>query len=110
MVAMVGCSHLSSPLPADAMVGLWQFPERRVWVRIHADGTTFQCRIASSTTVFRAKGRFVAPDAIRWQDIWGTDRIAGHADRIVLHGQWGDFAYVPATSPLDAACLRSDAP
>jgi hypothetical protein len=108
IVAAVGCSHARLQHPSNRLVGLWQFPERRVWVQIDTDGSTFQCRLAPGGTIFAAKGRFIAPDSISWQEIWGTDRVTVNPDNIVLHGQWGDFTYVRATTPLDSACSIPD--
>ena len=104
IVSAAGCSHAPLLLPNDHTVGLWQFPQRQVWVQINADGSTYQCRVAPTGTVFESKGHFIAPDAISWQEIWGTDRVTVNPDNIILHGQWGDFTYVRATAPLDSAC------
>jgi hypothetical protein len=105
IAAVAGCSHAPLLLPDNHLIGLWQFPERRVWVQIDADGSAFQCRIAQGGTAITARGRFLPSGSILWQEIWGTDRLIANPDSIVLHGQFGDFTYVRATAPLDSACL-----
>jgi hypothetical protein len=64
--------------------------------------------VAPSGTAFVAKGHFVTPDSISWQQIWGVDRITTNPDSMVLHGKWGDFTYVRAMAPLDSACIPPD--
>ena len=104
---VVGCSHAPLHQTVESIVGLWQFPERGVWVRIDADGSTFQCRIAPGGTVFMAKGQFIAEKSILWSDIWGVDRVKANANSITLHGKWGAFTYVRATTPINSACSAS---
>jgi hypothetical protein len=108
IVSAVGCSHALLHQSIEPMVGLWQFPDRGVWVRIDADGSAFQCRIAPGGTVFVAKGRLVAGKTIVWNDIWGVDRVVFNANSITLEGEWGAFTYVRATSPMNGACFASD--
>ncbi|WP_139224828.1 hypothetical protein [Dokdonella immobilis] len=95
-----------SGVPEEA-VGLWQFPDRGVWVQVNSDGSTFQCRHAPSGTLFTSKGIFVSPDIIEWQDIWDTDKVSVENGSLTLTGKWGSFSYRKAKDPLFEQCLAS---
>ena len=108
ILSVVGCSHAPLHQTVESIVGLWQFPERGVWVEIDADGSTFQCRVAPSGTVFMAKGHFITDKSILWSDIWGVDQVRANENSITLQGKWGAFTYVRATTPMNSACSTSD--
>ena len=110
ITTLVSCSQAPLRPSSDKIVGLWQFPERQVWLQINADGTTYQCRVASSETTFTSRGRFITPSSISWERNWGVDEISVDSGSIVLHGKWGDFTYIRATSPLNNVCSTSDEP
>lgn len=108
IVFAASCSHASMHQSVRSIVGLWQFPERGVWVQINADGSTFQCRIAPGGTVFKAEGRFTAGRSILWSDIWEIDQVVAKENSITLRGEWGDFTYLRAISPMSSACTTSE--
>jgi hypothetical protein len=103
---IASCAHAPAQAPSDSIVGLWQFPNRYVWILINRDGSTLQCRLATDETAIVSKGTFVAPSSIVWEEIWGTDQVTAGSGSIVLRGQWGSFEYVPATAPLGSYCRR----
>ena len=108
ILSVIGCSDDPVHQTGASIVGLWQFPERGVWVQIDADGSTFQCRVAPGGTVFMAKGHFITEKSILWSDIWGVDRVKVNENSITLQGKWGAFIYVRATTPMNSACSASD--
>jgi hypothetical protein len=105
----VACS--SSPSVLSGAVGLWQFPNRGVWIQVNVDGSAFQCRYAPSGRLFKSKGTFVPPHSIVWQwDNWGTDQVSLAAGMLTLSGKWGAFSYARATAPIYKPCLAPDGP
>lgn len=93
--------------PPNDAVGLWQFPDRGVWVQVDADGSTFQCRNAPSGTIFKSEGKFRGPHSIEWQEIWGIDEVSFEKDSLTLTGKWGKFTYRRATEPMYGECLSA---
>ena len=102
----VACATL--PSSAANAVGLWQFPNRDVWIQINADGSTFQCRHAPGGTLFTSRGTFIPPHSIKWQDIWGTDQVSLANGLLTLSGKWGTFSYAKAEAPIYKQCLAPD--
>ena len=86
-------------------VGLWQFPDRGVWVQVNPDGSAFQCRYAPSGRLFTSKGKFLPPHAIKWEEIWDTDQVSFVDGALTLKGKWGVFSYRKAQDPLYERCL-----
>jgi hypothetical protein len=93
-----------APLQDSDYVGLWQFPDRWVWIKITAEGQVFQCRIATDRTVYRSEGTLIEGDQIVWEEIWGVDSIRSGANSVILDGKYGEFEYVPAENEMDPAC------
>jgi uncharacterized protein (DUF2147 family) len=85
-------------------VGLWQYPDRWVWIKITPEGQAFQCRIATDRTVYHSQGVLVEGDQVIWDEIWGVDSIRKEADNIILDGKYGEFEYVPAAEEMDPIC------
>jgi len=98
----------ATPSDLDQAVGLWQFPDRGVWVQVDPDGSAFQCRSAPSGRLFSSKGKFVPPHAIEWHDIWGTDQVSFEDGALTLTGKWGVYSYHKAQDPLYERCLASE--
>jgi hypothetical protein len=98
-------AHAEGSAPLKSIVGLWQFPDRGVWIKIDADGSAYQCRHAPSGTLFTSKGTYVSPGAIRWDDIWDTDEVSIKGDVMTLAGKWGTFSYARAEDPMYERCL-----
>lgn len=89
----------------EAAVGDWQYPDKLVWIHIEPNGMALQCRIAPSGNTFKSKGRFVSASRIRWEQIWGIDRVALKAGALSLSGKWGSFRYERSVEPIAAPCL-----
>lgn len=85
--------------------GLWQFAELNVWIQIDDKGAAYQCRIGREGTVFSAGGRFVSPNSIEWQNIWGTDTVTLTSGTLTLKGRFGEFGHHRASAPMSPACL-----
>jgi hypothetical protein len=95
----------TTPVPPSSLVGLWQFGGHTVWVKVNADGTALQCRVAPGGTIYQSEGRYVLPQSIHWQEIWETDEITSADGQITLHGKWGSFTYHRTTEAMNAACF-----
>ncbi len=93
-----------APLQDSDYVGLWQYPDRWVWIKITPQGQAFQCRIAKDRTVFRSEGTLIEGDKIIWQEIWGVDSIRRDANSIILNGKYGEFEYELTDNEMDPAC------
>ncbi len=106
-MALCVLARAESMAPLESIVGLWQFPDRGVWIKVEADGSAFQCRHASSGTLFKSKGTYVSPGAIRWEDIWGTDQLTVKDNVMTLAGKWGTFSYHRAEDSMYEGCLRA---
>jgi hypothetical protein len=94
-------------VPLGDIVGLWQYPNRRVWVLVQANGSAFQCRDAPSGKFFTSEGRYVPIRSIQWNEIWGTDKVSVRDGAMALEGKFGTFAYSKAKDPMDEGCRAS---
>jgi hypothetical protein len=99
-----GLARAATSMPPSWLVGLWQFSGNTVWVQVRPDGSVFQCRVAVGGTVFESEGRYVSPQSIHWQQIWGTDEVTQNFDEITLHGKWGNFSYHRASIAISPSC------
>src|ERR1700677_2394472 len=88
------------PSLLPSISGLWQFAELNVWIQIDDKGAAYQCRIGREGTVFSASGRFVSPNSIEWQNIWGTDTVTLSSGSLVLKGRFGEFKHARASTPM----------
>jgi hypothetical protein len=86
-----------------AVVGVWQFPGKLVWVKILADGRAFQCRIDPKGEVFRSEGALKGESQIEWQANWGTDTVTRDGKAIVLKGR-KSIRLLPPTSEMRPTC------
>jgi hypothetical protein len=108
-VLLAGCPTQSRTTVDEDLQGLWQFPGRGVWIRINADGSAFQCRVAPNNELIVASGRFTKPGSIVWDKEWGRDGVSVVADGIRLDGKFGSFTFVRAAAPMSNACLTAEA-
>ena len=76
-----------------SVVGVWTFPDTKVWIVVRQDGSATQCRIAPDGTVYFSKGAFRAPDILAWEKTWGDDKVVREKDAIKLTGKFGTFSY-----------------
>jgi hypothetical protein len=103
LVATLAFAGEPSLLPS--ITGLWQLAEYNVWIQIDDKGAAYQCRIGKEGTVFSASGRFVPPNSIEWQNIWGADTVTLSSGSIAFKGRFGEFKHHRASTPMSAACL-----
>lgn len=101
---LIGCSPQPKPILVEDIAGLWQFPNRAVWVQINPDGSAFQCRAAPDNNLFFSTGSFSGTNSIIWEREWGTDLVYLEAGDIILHGKYGKFTFTKARNPMSAAC------
>ena len=111
---VAGCTlgrHVDRPYvaryPDSPYVGLYKFEAKRVWIRIGADGTAYQCRIGKTGRIFRSKGLLMRGDEIEWHEIWGVDKISLDGSSILLSGKYGSWSYHP--QPVDKVDDRCQA-
>jgi len=93
------------PSPPSSLVGLWQFGEHAVWVKINPDGTALQCRVAPDGMVYESEGLYALPHSVHWQKIWETDEITSDDSQITFHGKWGNFAFHRTTGAMSPSCF-----
>jgi uncharacterized protein (DUF2147 family) len=103
-VTAASITTAGAPVQDSDFVGLWQYPDRWVWIEITPEGQAFQCRIATDRTVYRSQGVLAQGDRIIWEEVWGVDSIRKEAGNIVLDGQYGEFEYVPTAEKMDPVC------
>jgi hypothetical protein len=101
----VGCAQTSSRPEGISLVGLWQFPERAVWIEINSDMSAFQCRIAPNEVVISSWGRVVGNSTIHWEENWGPDIVQATALTLTINGEYGVFEFQKPTSPMRDGCL-----
>lgn len=85
-------------------VGLWQYPNRSVWVEIKSDGSVYQCRIDKNGSVISSLGKLYGDRTIHWQQVWQSDQIRRARDTIYLKGVYGEFGFDRAGSLMIDKC------
>jgi hypothetical protein len=88
---------------ASRYAGFWQFPDRRVWVKILANGDTFQCRIGDNT-VYRSRGCLSPDGRIKWEDVWPDDSATIATGDLVLTSENGTFRFLVSTDSMADTC------
>ena len=106
-VLLTGCSSVPGSVDVGEIAGLWQFPNREVWIQIDSDGSAFQCRVARDDNLIVSKGRFTEPNSIVWEHEWGTDLVHVVTDGIILDGEYGEFMFAKATDPMSFPCAAA---
>ena len=86
--------------------GIWQFPERLVWVEILPDGQVYQCRIDIEGSPISSKGELHDNSTIQWQQVWQPDEIRREGDTIYLKGPYGDFGFEKTNTKMMDKCLN----
>jgi hypothetical protein len=88
---------------ASHIEGLWQYPNRSVWIQIWPDGYALQCRVAPDGTVFVSDGN-IAGDFVTWVDNWPEGVIErGEEGRLSLVDAWGSYEFEPGC-PMSFQC------
>jgi hypothetical protein len=100
-IALAGCA--GAPATPESLAGDWQFIRKSVWIRIMADGRTFQCREGRSGALFRSVGRLQGA-RITWQQEWEPDTVDLRGGWLVLTGPNGSFSFGKPIDPLPALC------
>jgi hypothetical protein len=69
----------------NSLVGLWQFPEAAVWIRVKPDGTFLQCRSTHGMFVALGTATLNANREINW-DVpeWGTETVSSSGGKLRL--------------------------
>ena len=87
----------------DNFVGLWQYPDRSVWVQIAENNKVFQCRIDIDGSVIKSKGK-LSEATITWEVIWGKDILTIKNGKLYLNGKYGKFGFIPSTIKIIEKC------
>lgn len=106
LLAMIFSMHVAAtPAAPSWLVGLWQFGENAVWVRVNPDGSALQCRIAPQGTVYKSTGSFVSPASIRWEKMWETDTVSPDGSQLIFHGKGGANSFHRTGLEMSPACV-----
>ena len=116
VVSTLAASRVSFRCPVDlkAVVGLWKFENRAVWIKISDDGSAFQCRMDRDGTLLTARGRFNAPDQIAWDRYWNTETLEYAEGTLTIEGTttYGNrpesFSPVRSQAPMAPGCVIAE--
>jgi hypothetical protein len=105
LVALIltACSTQETEVFEMDVVGIWQFPEREVWVQVREDGRVYQCRIDTNGVVISANGT-LTKDTINWEEVWEQDHVRREGNVIYLKGIYGDFGFMKTTDKMSSKC------
>ena len=104
---VAACSQAPSRPDVSGIFGLWQFPERLVWIEINPDMSAFQCRIARSNIVISSWGELVGSSTINWEENWGPDVVQATTHTLTIERPSGISEYQKAASPMAQACIAA---
>jgi hypothetical protein len=69
----------------NGLVGLWQFPDVAVWIRVKPDGTFLQCRSTHGMFVALGTAELTANREINWDVAeWGTETVSSSDGKLRL--------------------------
>lgn len=97
------CASIDTKITDGGFEGLWQFPEKAVWIQIDNIGQVFQCRIDIDGAVISSRGT-LREDSIEWVDVWEPDRIRRVGDTIFLKGPFGEFGFIKSDESMVDQC------
>jgi len=97
-----GCATKKN-IAKNKFVGIWQYPETSVWVKINSDNSVYQCRIARNNKVISSKGKLKG-NIIFWEEVWKQDTINRMKNIISLNGKYGKFNYVKSSKKMNYKC------
>jgi hypothetical protein len=98
---------MPTPPEGNALLGLWQFPERLVWIEINPDMSAFQCRIATNNVVISSWGEVVGNATINWKENWGPDLAHADSHTLTIDGAFGVFEFEKPVMPMNQACVAA---
>ena len=101
-----GCS--SAGVRIQGTTGLWQFQDRQVWVKVDADGSVFQCRVAPNHQIIQSRGKLTGRTIV-WEQEWAPDTVSFGKGSLTLQGQYGTFEFQPACAAMSAECIAAEA-
>ncbi len=102
-LCLASCSPHQTETPLSSVVGIWQFPEREVWLEVNGDGHVYQCRIDKNGSVIESTGMF-KKGTISWQQIWEKDHVRREGGTLYLKGVHGDFGFVKPIDQMVEKC------
>lgn len=90
-------------IEGKGFTGIWQYPNRSVWVEISPENNVYQCRIDKDKSVISSSGKLKG-NIITWEKIWGPDTVTRVGDSIFLKGKYGNFQFVKTTKEMIHNC------
>lgn len=105
-LAVAAFASPASAVELDEIVGVWQFPDRQVWIQVEEDGTARQCRLwAANEPPIVAQGKFQPPDHFEWETVWKTDKIEFQAGSLTIVDEKGTSStFLPAKDDPADSC------
>lgn len=93
--------------PNPALVGIWKYQGKSVWLQIGSDGKAFQCRISPDEKIYKSGGKLLNNDSIVWEFIWGMDNVVRYDDgTLSLDGKHGSTRFIRVDMPMPDKCLE----
>lgn len=96
-------SLLGIALADPALVGLWQYPDRGVWIRIWPDALVFQCRTPAEGEPVASEGS-LRGRVIFWDAVWPVQSASIEDGQLVIQDGAKNFRLRPAKSMQDPRC------
>ena len=88
------------------IVGIWQFPEAAVWIRVLPDGTFLQCRSTHGMFVALGKATLHDDGTIDWDiPVWGSQTASTSDGKLVLSRPGKKDVYISPMRQPGPECL-----
>jgi hypothetical protein len=95
------------PVELKEIVGLWQFPDKAIWIKLGNDGSAFQCRMGGGE-VFASKGHFEKPYSIAWDKYWGTQPLDYSEEALTVVSRGHEAQLKRVQGPMAPECMRAE--
>lgn len=102
-ISILSSCAVKKEINENDYTGVWQFPNKSVWIEITSDNSVYQCRINKEKKAITSEGELVG-NIITWNKIWDKDVIHRIKNTITLNGKYGKFNYVKTTSEMTHNC------
>ena len=94
---------------AGPTAGLWQQPERSLWVQVNADKSTYFCTYSRDSIAHPSRGALLGEDAIEWRNGMGRIAVEFRGSSLVLRAGNQSLELKPATDKLPLDCAPKPA-
>lgn len=103
IIGIISSCAVKKVINKNDYTGIWQYPNRSVWIEITSDNSVYQCRIDKNKKAITSEGKLVGK-VITWDRIWDKDVISRKKNTITLNGKYGKFEYVKTTKEMTHNC------